>query len=83
MKLRTDFVLAGIIRDISQRKRAEELRRRTNEELRLATEKAQQADRLKSAFLASMPRELCTSLNSIIGCSGMQKDEPRLCHARE
>jgi PAS domain S-box-containing protein len=40
-------------------------------ELKLAMIEAQEADQLKSAFLASMSHELHTPLNSIIGFSGL------------
>jgi signal transduction histidine kinase len=43
--------------------------RRQNEELRLALQKAGEADRLKSEFLANMSHELRTPLNAIIGFS--------------
>jgi signal transduction histidine kinase len=65
-------------RDITDRKQAEEKLHRLNEELEqriverteelaAAMVKAQESDRLKSAFLAAMSHELRTPLNSIIG----------------
>ncbi len=81
-KGKLDYILI-ISSDISERKRAEqELKdkneeyevlneelRQTNEELVYAKEKAEQSDRLKTAFLNNLSHEIRTPLNAICGFS--------------
>ncbi|SKB57683.1 PAS domain-containing hybrid sensor histidine kinase/response regulator [Maribacter arcticus] len=78
--------LIGVIRDITERKKAEiELEKHRNNleglvelrtnELEKEKIKAQSADLMKSAFLATMSHELRTPMNSIIGFTGILLNE--------
>ncbi len=73
------IALIGIAVDITERKRVQQ-------ELIDAKEKAEESDRLKSTFLTNMSHELRTPLNAIIGFSGLMcesgPDENTLSYAQ-
>ena len=66
-----------VIEDITERKKAEENIRKTNEKLKEALETAAAATKAKSEFLANMSHEIRTPINGITGLINiLQKSQP-------
>lgn len=63
--------LVGIGHDITERKRAEEELLQSYEEVIKAKEKAEEGDRLKTAFLHNISHEIRTPMNAIVGFSAL------------
>jgi PAS domain S-box-containing protein len=67
-------ILSGMILDITDRKLAEERLKKYQNELINAKEKAEQSERLKTAFLANMSNEILAPMNTLLGFSDLLSD---------
>ncbi len=68
--------IVGICRDIT-------VRYQNERDLKIAKEKAEESDRLKSSFLANMSHEIRTPMNAIIGFSDLLVDADTEADERE
>jgi PAS domain S-box-containing protein len=65
------YAITGVVYDITERKKIELQLQNQLDELKNAKEKAEESDRLKTAFLQNMSHEIRTPMNAIMGFSGL------------
>lgn len=67
IKIHSEICILSVVRDISEKKKA-------REDLIAAKEKAEESDKLKTAFLAGLSHEIRTPMNGILGFAQLLKD---------
>ncbi|MEA1897898.1 MAG: ATP-binding protein, partial [Bacteroidota bacterium] len=67
-------IISGTILDITEEKKSELREKKSKAELIVAKDKAEESDRLKSAFLSNMSHEIRTPMNAILGFTQILKD---------
>ncbi len=72
--LKNNYYLA-IVRDMTERKKEEQVLVEKNRQLLFAKKKAEKSDQLKSEFLANMSHEIRTPMNGIMGFARLLEEE--------